>query len=86
MLCIPLGHAGALRSAQWLIRPSRVYSPDENREHYINGVREIRRIKWKVEREGKKKEENTIQEYPEILFNIQYRQNHGYGAEKLITQ
>ena len=30
MLCIPLGHAGALGSAQWLIRPSRVYSPGEN--------------------------------------------------------
>ena len=41
-----------------------------------------------MEREtgGKKKKENTIQEYPEILFNIQYRQNHGYGAEKLSTQ
>ena len=30
MLCIPLGHAGTLGSAQWLIRPLRVYSPDEN--------------------------------------------------------
>ena len=30
MLCIPLGHAGALGNAQWLIRPSRVYSPGEN--------------------------------------------------------
>ena len=26
-----------------------------SREHYINGVREIRRIKWKGEREGKKR-------------------------------
>ena len=31
MLCIPLGHAGALGSAQCLIRPLRVYSPGENR-------------------------------------------------------
>ena len=30
MLYIPLGHAGALGSAQWLIRPSRVYSPGDN--------------------------------------------------------
>ena len=36
--------------------------------------------------EKNKKEENAIQEYPEILFNIQYRQNHGYGAGELITQ
>ena len=33
------------------------------------------------ERGGEKKEE-----YPEILCNIQYRQKHGYGAEKLISQ
>ena len=48
-------------------------------------MREIRRIKWKGKQEEKKKE-NTIQEYPEILFNIQYRQNYSYGAEKLIAQ
>ena len=40
-----------------------------------------------MEREtGGKKKENTIHGYPEVLFNIQYRQNHSYGAEKLITQ
>ena len=30
MLCIPLGHAGTLGSARWLIWLLRVYSPGEN--------------------------------------------------------
>ena len=30
MLCTPLGHAGTLGSAQWLHRPSRVYSLGES--------------------------------------------------------
>ena len=58
MLCIPLGHAGALGSAQWLIRPSRVYSPGEN---------SVKKMLWQitplftlVENEKRKKKDSGM--------------------------